>query len=132
MKTRAEVQKAYRERRLRENPELVRALERERWRRRCTAMRIASAKQHSDENKRLLHLVDERTYNRIHQQTYRKRYADDQPKINDALDQRIKQYINCDVRALNKSATGRKRAKAAKKMSKKRTVVVNWEPLYSE
>ena len=122
MKTRAEVQKAYRERRMRENAELVRALERERWRRRCIknrAMRVASAEQHSDGNTRLLHLVDKRTYASIPKQA---NYTE-KPSREDAL------HTKCDVHA---SAAGRKPVKTAKKTSKKRTVAVTWEPLYSE
>ncbi len=97
---------------MRENPDLVKALERERWRRRCRAMRLASAEQHSDG---LLHLVDERTYRSIPNYT-------EKPSREDAL------HTKCDVHA---SAAGRKPVKTAKKTSKKRTVVT-WDPLYSE
>jgi hypothetical protein len=116
MKSRAEVQKAYRERQMRENPELVRMLERARWRRRCRAMRTALVQQYDDANKRKLYLIDERTYNSIRQQTNTKQHMEEQSGLANTPDEKIRQ------RASIKSAV----------TAKKRTVVKAWDTIYNE
>lgn len=122
MKTRAEIQKAYRDKLLRENPESARAIERERWHRRYRKNRLESNyrrtsaaavqhygggnKQNSTINK--MYLVDERALNSISQQTDipEKQYKEDrcladQSRIDDVLNTKIKwylqRYLNCDV-----------------------------------